>query len=49
MDESNADDGAIHGFWTFILARRARGEPADVENVVKLLLLILLYEMAKTP
>ena len=42
------DDGSVHGFWHFIIARRAAGEPADVDTLLGLLLLILIYD-AVTP
>lgn len=47
VNEAEADDGAIHRFWAFILLRRAAGQPADVENVVALLLLIIIFEAVK--
>lgn len=36
-DESDADDGGIHNFWLFILARRVRRDPEfDLTDLAQL-------------
>ena len=44
VDESTADDGAMHRFWAFILLRIAAGLPADTSDALKLLLLIVIFD-----
>jgi len=41
MDESEADDGAIHRFWVFVVQRAAQG---DTDDLLKLLVLILFFD-----
>lgn len=44
MDESEADDGAIHRFWVFVIQRAAQ---ADTDDLLKLLILLLFFEQVK--
>lgn len=44
MTESDADDGAIHRFWVFVALRRAAGHADDVNNLLHLLALIVLFD-----
>jgi hypothetical protein len=41
VDESEADDGGIHRFWRF---RNERFPDADVDDLVTLLFLILIFD-----
>jgi hypothetical protein len=36
VTEANADDGAIHRFWAFIIRRRARGQRFDLDDLDEL-------------
>jgi len=48
-DESTADDGAIFGFWAFVVRRRQAGERLDLEDVATVRQLVLDYDAAGDP
>lgn len=49
MDESRADDGAIFGFWAFVVRRRHAGEQLELEDAATVLRLVELYDEAGDP
>ena len=43
-DESAADDGAIHRFWAFIVARRHAGATFDLDDVDELRAAVAVFD-----